>query len=457
MVGSVCARAQNSPRFIATPARVLDGDSLSIQATGLAPRLRVTIHLQSTGRGDDGAPVPYYSRATYVADGRGSVNVATAAPVVGDYARADVHGLFWSQHSVNADSVRLRAIAVLGLDAPRSIPRGQNVLALEVGGTILARTVVTIASGDSGVIRDTVRTDSLVGVFYYKPGLGKLPVVVALGGSEGGTDVGDWVGPRLASRGFAVLGINYFSPPESPVPGVSTALVEIPVELIERAQGWLATRLEVDTSRIGMLGYSKGAELALLSASIYPWIRAVVAYAPPDYVWQGIRRGPGPAASSWTHSGRALPFLPTAGVREEISRGRQSGGQIHLARVARNNLAAASTEALRAAAIPIERSAAPILLIGGGDDELWDSGASVERLETRLARARYSHPHQALVYPAAGHVLLGSGWHPTTGDNADVIKNGGTAEADARAQADAWPRVIAFLQRALRSHQRKVP
>jgi len=122
-----------------------------------------------------------------------------------------------------------------------------------------------------------------------------------------------------------------------------------------------------------------------------------------------------------------------------------------LARVARDNLTAASAEMLDAAAIPIERSAAAILLIGGDDDQLWDSGASVKRLETRLERARYPHPHQALRYPLAGHALLGSGWHPTTEDNADAIQNGGTAEADGRAQADAWPRVIAFLQRVLRA------
>lgn len=451
-VGAGGARAQIPPRLTATPAQTLDGDSLSIRATGLTPGARVTIHLQSTGVRDDGAPEPYYSSATYVADPQGTVDLAQSAPVDGDYTGADLHGLFWSQHSLTADSAGLRAIAVLRLDAPRSIPPGQNVLTLEAGEAVLARTVITIAPGDPAVVRDTVRADSLVGVFYHRAGSGKLPTIIALGGSEGGTDVGDWLGPRLASRGFVVLGINYFSPPESPVRGVSTALIGIPVELIGRARAWLASRADVDTSQIGIVGYSKGAELALLSAATYQWIRAVVAYAPPDYVWQGIRRGPGPAASSWTRGGRDVPFLPTTGAREEIARGRQSGGKIYLARVARHNLAAASPEALRAAAIPIERGAAPILLIGGGSDELWDSGASVERLETRLDQARYSYPHQALVYPGAGHVLLGSGWHPTTADNSDAMQNGGTAEADGRAQADAWPRVIAFLQRALHPH-----
>src|SRR5690349_10646857 len=61
LVGAGGARAQNPPRLTATPVRVLDGDSVSIRATGLAAGARVTIRLQSTSVGDDGAPEPYYS------------------------------------------------------------------------------------------------------------------------------------------------------------------------------------------------------------------------------------------------------------------------------------------------------------------------------------------------------------------------------------------------------------
>lgn len=53
----------------------------------------------------------------------------------------------------------------------------------------------------------------------------------------------------------------------------------------------------------------------------------------------------------------------------------------------RANLEAASPEMLSAAAIPVERSHAALLLLGGGDDQLWDCGASVERAAARLKRA----------------------------------------------------------------------
>jgi dienelactone hydrolase len=120
----------------------------------------------------------------------------------------------------------------------------------------------------------------------------------------------------------------------------------------------------------------------------------------------------------------------------------------------RANLRAAPPELEAAAAIPVERSRASLLLIGGSADLLADSGANVERLLSRLRSTAYSHPYTGLIYPGAGHVLIGTGWRPTTTDNDYPIQNGGTPQADARAQGESWPRVLAFLRRELISGTR---
>jgi dienelactone hydrolase len=52
-------------------------------------------------------------------------------------------------------------------------------------------------------------------------------------------------------------------------------------------------------------------------------------------------------------------------------------------------------------------------------------------------------PTEALVYPDAGHDLVGDG------GPRDVARSGGTPEANAAARQDAWPRVIDFLARTL--------
>lgn len=41
---------------------------------------------------------------------------------------------------------------------------------------------------------------------------------------------------------------------------------------------------DIDSQHIALMGGSKGAEMALLSASLLPWAKAVVAIAPSDLV-----------------------------------------------------------------------------------------------------------------------------------------------------------------------------
>jgi dienelactone hydrolase len=439
--------AATGARLEVVPSRVLQGDPVSLHIRGLAPGAIATVHAQSTNAEDDRIR-PFYGTATFMADADGNVDLATAAPVRGDYHRPDVRGLFWSQRPLEMASPDRTTTATLHLDEPASVGAGQVILTLEARGTIVDRKVLTFLPSDPASAREDVRSDALIGAFYYKKGAQKRPAIVVVGGSEGGLDVADWIGPKLASRGFVVFGLNYFSPPENAVAGVPTTLKRIPIELLEKVRTWLGRRPEVDVKRIGMIGYSKGAELTLVVASTYDWIRVAVAYAPSDVVWQGIPSGDD-SASSWSYQGRELPFLPTTGMRDAIAKGRQEG-KVVIARVLQASIDTASPEALTAAAIPVERSRAALLLIGGGDDQLGDSGACVIRLAARLKRAAYTHPKETLLYPAAGHVLIGTGWRPTTTDNADVFQDGGTPEADALAQAESWTKMLAFLGRHLR-------
>ena len=437
--------AASEARLHLVPAQVRPGFPVHITITGLPRGTAATIHAQSVVADDSGQLQPYYADATFLGDGR-TLSLDRVAPIAGYYRGADPRGLFWSAQPTARDSAARTAIAALHRGAGDDLTPGRVRLTLTVGTIVNDRAVVTFARGDSGLVHEDVRAGGFLGAFYSERGARRRPVVLVLGGSEGGLDVADWIGPKLVARGFAVLGIEYVSPRGTRVRGVAETVDRIPVELLDSARAWLSGRPEVAVDQLGVVGYSKGAELALVAASIDPWIKAVVAYAPSDVVWQGIGNGEaGAAGSSWTWRGEDLPFIPTRGTREAISRGRQAGTPIYLARVARSNLAAASPAELDAARIPLERSGAALLLIGGADDQLWDSGSSVTRLAERLRQAPYAHPWRSLVYAGAGHVLVGTGWQPTTGDNDDPFRNGGSARADAFAQGDSWPRVVAFL------------
>ena len=76
------------------------------------------------------------------------------------------------------------------------------------------------------------------------------------------------------------------------------------------------------------------------------------------------------------------------------------------------------------------------------------AGAWARQIVTELARDRF--PHQALIYPGAGHGVgtfpyLAAGirdWSALTGR---ALDHGGTRAADAAAKAQGWPKTLAFL------------
>lgn len=434
-----------SPQLHISPAAVLEGDRVSIKVTGLEPGSTATLYSQSAQLDGD-RPVRFSAAATFIANAEGIVDLATDAPVRGDYQGADLRGLFWSQKPLVNDPARQAALEALHLD-PSPLGPGQVSICLEQAGIVRDRELLSLMRSDEAVMQEDVRADGIVGRFFHR-GAARAPAVVVLGGAEGGLIFADLIGPQLAARGYAVLGVAYFAPASNSIAGLPTALNGIPVELLERARDWLRARPEADVQRFGVVGASKGGEFALVLASTYEWITAVVAYVPSDTVWQGFEYGKpeDSMGSSWSRHGVDLPFLPQTGQRQEVIRGRQPGASpIELARVSQANRAAASVQRLAEATIPIERSKAALLLVGGGDDRTGDSGASVERLSRRLKSAHYRFAYQALVYPAAGHGIVGSGWRPTTLHNTGVFNDGGTPEADARAQADAWTKMLAFL------------
>jgi hypothetical protein len=119
---------------------------------------------------------------------------------------------------------------------------------------------------------------------------------------------------------------------------------------------WLRQRPGVRSGRAGLVGGSKGAELALLAATAYPDLFGpVAAIAPSCVAWFGVDLTgdviDASARSSWTRGGRSVPFVPPVpGIGfERTERGLRSVG-IYAA-------ALEQAEAVAAAAIPVERAA----------------------------------------------------------------------------------------------------
>ncbi len=290
----------------------------------------------------------------------------------------------------------------------------------------------------SGVRRTEVRTDDTVGV-VFEPEEGSGHTAVVLGGSYGGIPEGP--AGRLAENGVTAFALGYFG-----APGLPPALVEIPIESLQRGIDLFRERFARGRA-IGVLGFSKGAELALtLAAHLGSAISRVVAVAPSHVVWFGLKP-PGPdldrrsLLSSWSWHGTPLRFLSCAPDIQPVfsERGLRTDVFCDLSRY--------GPEAVDAARIPVERSAGPLLLLSGDDDHQWPSAPMAKEIVQRMDEHGRYDDVTSVVYPGAGHVFFVQDFLPPQGPGAGPqFDFGGSSQADQVAGRDAWRLVISFLK-----------
>ena len=270
-----------------------------------------------------------------------------------------------------------------------------------------------------------VTEDGLLGNYYAVTGKG--PGVLLLGGSIGGlSKPTNEIAKALQAEGFSVLHLSYFRGP-----GQNRRLELIPLEYFDTALAWLRRQPEVDSSRIGIVGGSKGAEAALLVAVRHPELKAVIAALPSSVVWPGIvwEGTTGPIGSSWAEHGKPLPHLPH--VPYDASKGGTMAANYA------NSLAALPQHP--EAIIPVERIAAPILLVCGEQDEISPSCPMAGQIQARLREHRRPTA-TLLVYKNAGHRAFGP---PLAPDDPRVTN------ALNEVLADSWKNTLAFLKAAL--------
>jgi dienelactone hydrolase len=423
LLASTAASAQ--PRLIA-PADLSVPNPTPIRVEGLPPRAIVTLE---TVRRDVGSKAHVVAAAQFVADAKGRVHTVKRAPASGSYQGVDPLGLFWSAKASAAPSGR--------------VSEGTVTIRALVGGKPVATASAAI-DPDPGQF--TTRNDTLFpGAIWALPrGKGPHPVMIVLGGSEGGNSTAREFAPLFAARGFATLGLPYYDPgfdAANAVKGLPKAFIEIPVDRLTAVKAWLDTQPEADTRRIGIWGVSKGAEFALIAASRYDWVKAVTAVVPTDLVWEGWGEA-GPSRSSFAFGGQPLAFQPYAGMDAEYAKAAK-GEQMDIGKVHRQGRVTFPDRAA-AARIPIEAFKGPLLLIGGGRDAVWPSGEMAANIVT--TRRKVGLPVEAIITADAGHALAGPGTTPV----APFAPNGGTEVANATTRAAGWRATFRLFDVALK-------
>ena len=262
--------------------------------------------------------------------------------------------------------------------------------------------------------------NGLVGEFCVPDSAGKYPALIILGGSGGGLPSQN--ASLIASHGYAALALAYFG-----IPPLPSTLTEIPLEYFKTAIDWLKTQEKVDAEKIGVIGVSRGGELALLLGSKYPDIKAVVSYVGSGVVYSGLGKEDSGMKSAWTYNGEPMPFLSRSHFLYNIDQ----------------------------ATIPVEKINGAVLLISGKDDHLSTLANDSEIAFARLTENDHPFPFEHLAYADAGH-LIGAPFWPTTTNLAILpsgtrLSLGGTPEGNADANADSWLQLFEFLEANLQN------
>lgn len=220
-----------------------------------------------------------------------------------------------------------------------------------------------------------------VGSVLYAGDQANQPLIVGLGGAEGGNT---WVRPRfkpirdsLLEQGYAFLALAYFGGRDTP-----SELDRVSVEGVYAAIMEAAQDPRINPNCIAVVGGSKGAELALLLASYYPGIKTVVGVVPGHAVFPAHTFAMN--TPSFAMNGEPLPFVPVpwSAVPALIKRDLRGAFEAMLA----------NEKAVENAAIAVEKINGPILLLSATRDEFWPSMEMANAIVERLRKKQFRFP-----------------------------------------------------------------
>ncbi len=271
----------------------------------------------------------------------------------------------------------------------------------------------------------------------FEPDTRSHGCVVVLSGSGGGVPEG--YAERLASNDLTAFALGYFG-----ATGLPSSLVEIQIESLQSAIDWFRERY-AEGAAVGVMGSSKGAELALiLGALLGDTIGRIVAVAPSAVAWYGLDQHDPTSGSksSWTWRDEPVAFLPYC-PNAQPGYG-PDGMRVDTC----YDLSLYDTPDIDAATIPVERCRGPILLLSGSEDRMWPAAMFADRIVERLSTHGRGSDVTSIVY-AAGHAFLHSEFFANVDSNGRPIWDfGGDPKADVTAASDAWPRIVSFFRGA---------
>ncbi|CAI9607338.1 unnamed protein product [Staurois parvus] len=377
----------------------------------------------------------FYSRAFYISDDKGIVDLQQSPATGGDFHGLHPMGLFWSLKSVTP---HLRLIKRDVMGSPFEIHLelyGQLELYTKPESSPEATACLKRWYVAPEVQRLQVREGRLRGALFIPPGDGPFQGVIDLFGGNGGLT--EFRSSLLASRGFATLALAFFAYEDLP-----KTLNSLDLKYFEEAAQFLSSHPKVCKSGVGVIGVSKGAEMALAMASYFPQIAAAVCINGPTVI----------TGNAVSYGDLILPGIPYQTERmlftpsEAYEMSRLYGDP--------------TKPENQACVLPLEKAKGPILFLVGEKDQNHDS---LHFARMSLARAKKCGKMDVYMksYPGAGHLIEPpcSPFCPASKLSSTQISImwGGELVPHCQAQEISWPIIQDFLRRNIpRSKKNKL-
>lgn len=347
----------------------------------------------------------------------GIVNTGRSRPIGGTYTVADPSGLFWSQANtsfeMNEDIQHLSELTeedkgCFVFDVFQD--KAHQVFKYEI-----------IRQSDDV---EEIALDKVDGKLFVNKSSTDGGVLIHLAGEPGieGIEIN---GKLLASKGITTVVLpicQYGSLPEE--------FKEISLNHMMERIDYIKTIDGVDPNRLALIGGTRGAELALLIASMRSDIKLLVASNPCDVVNQSVVKQLGKPKSSWTLDGQSVSFSKVK--KSEIIK-------LYLSRiVSKRSFSMKNVYQHDEQMIDCSKITAKTLLLAGRHDERWDSVKMAKRIQKSL-------PCEMKLYDS-GQILGGPGCLPTTSFDYLAFGLGGTCEGNGISQNRSWHDIIDFIK-----------
>ncbi|MGQ2982842.1 MAG: acyl-CoA thioester hydrolase/BAAT C-terminal domain-containing protein [Flavobacterium sp.] len=234
--------------------------------------------------------------------------------------------------------------------------------------------------------QEKVPAKNIEAILYTGEGTDQ-PLVVGLGGSEGGnawtSDHWKLTRDEFIAKGYAFLAVGYFG-----CEGTPAILDKIAIDDVHNAIKVAAKHSKINGNKIAVLGGSRGADLALLLGSYYSDISCVIGMSASHAVFPGHTQEFN--SSCWTYQGKELPFIPINDEAVPFLMKRDLRGTFEAM--------LKDTDAEQVALIKVENIKGAVLLLSGDADEIIPAVSMGDKMMARLRINNFKYPIEHVIY-----------------------------------------------------------